>query len=163
MLFVSLLHSTLGILTLSLLLATYWLHIKAWDWMLTLALIVPVGMLLNVLLKSIFQRARPTFDVPLLTLSSYSFPIGHAAAATLFYGVLTAWLICSTNSLRWRIFIATLASLLVALVGLRRIYLGVHYLSDVLAAMAASGAWLALILTATDAWRRRRRLEQTKQ
>ena len=163
MLLLTHLHSTLGILGLSVLLAIYWVRIKAWDWLITLALTVPVGMLLNVLLKTIFQRTRPAFDTQILTLDSYSFPSGHAAAATLFYGVLAAWLICTTSSWRWRVLIATLASLLVALVGLSRIYLGVHYLSDVLAAVAASSGWLTFSLTAVAIWRRRRRVEQMKE
>ena len=162
MLFFTHLHSTLGIIALSLLLALYWMRIRAWDWLLTLVLTVPVGMLLNVLLKNIFQRVRPVFDVPLLSLNTYSFPSGHAAAATLFYGVLAAWLISRTTSWRWRVFIALTAALLVILVGLSRIYLGVHYLSDVLAAMAASSCWLAFSLTAFETSRRRRRLQQIK-
>ena len=163
MLLITHLHGTLGILALSLLLAIYWIRIKAWAWLITLVLTVPFGMLLNVLLKHTFQRTRPTFDVPLLTLDSYSFPSGHAAGATLFYGVLAAWLICTTRSWRWRAFIATLACLFVALVGISRIYLGVHYLSDVLAAVAASGGWLTLSLTAVAIWCRHRRLPQIKE
>ena len=161
-LFFTHLHSTVGIIALSSLLALYWLRAKAWDWLLTLVLTVPVGMLLNVLLKNIFQRVRPVFDVPLLTLNTYSFPSGHAAGATLFYGILAAWFIGRATSWRWRVFIALLAALMVALVGLSRIYLGVHYLSDVLAAMAASSCWLAFSLTAVETSRRRRRLQQLK-
>ncbi|MFZ2293808.1 MAG: phosphatase PAP2 family protein [Polaromonas sp.] len=149
------LHSTPGIIVLCLLLAFYWMRRKEWDWLLTLVLTVPVGMLLNVLLKNVFQRARPSFDDTLLTLSSYSFPSGHTAAATLFYGVLAAYLICRVKSWPWRAVIAMLAVLLVGLVGLSRIYLGAHYLSDVLAAMAAGSAWLAFSLTAAGTWRRR--------
>ena len=154
------LHSTVGILALSSLLAIYWMRGRAWDWLLTLVLTVPAGMLVNLLLKNIFQRVRPVFDVPLLSLNTYSFPSGHAAAATLFYGVLAAWLISRTASWRWRAFIVLGAALMVALVGLSRIYLGVHYLSDVLAAMAASGCWLAFSLTAVETSRRHRRLRQ---
>ena len=161
-LFFTNLHSTLGIIGFSLLLASYWARTKAWDWLLTLVLTVPVGMLLNVLLKNIFQRVRPVFDVPLLSLNTYSFPSGHAAAATLFYGVLAAWLISRVTAWRWRALIALAAALLVALVGLSRIYLGVHYLSDVLAAMAASSCWLAFSLTAVETSRRRRRWQQLK-
>ena len=161
-LFFTHLHSTPGIIGFSLLLASYWARTKAWDWLLTLVLTVPVGMLLNVLLKNIFQRVRPVFDVPLLSLTTYSFPSGHAAAATLFYGVLAAWFISRTTSWRWRALIALAAALLVALVGLSRIYLGVHYLSDVLAAMAASCCWLAFSLTAVETSRRRRRWQQLK-
>ena len=160
MLFFTHLHSTWGIIALSSLLAIYWMRSRAWDWLLTLVLTVPAGMLVNLLLKNIFQRVRPVFDVPLLSLNTYSFPSGHAAAATLFYGVLAAWLISRTASWRWRAFIVLGAALMVALVGLSRIYLGVHYLSDVLAAMAASGCWLSFSLTAVETSRRRRRLRQ---
>ena len=156
------LHSTVGIIALSSLLALYWLRARVWDWLLTLVLTVPLGMLLNVLLKNIFQRVRPVFDVPLLTLNTYSFPSGHAAGATLFYGILAAWFISRATSWRWRVFIALLAALMTALVGLSRIYLGVHYLSDVLAAIAASSCWLAFSLTAVETSRRRRRLQQLK-
>lgn len=160
MLGVTHLHNTAGILSLSAALALGWLRLKARDWVVTLLVSVPVGMLLNMVLKDIFQRARPSFDNPVLTLSSYSFPSGHAAAATLFYGVLAAWMICRTRSWLGRVAIALLALLMVALVGLSRVYLGAHYPSDVLAAMAASSGWLAFSLTAAGTWRRRRRMLQ---
>ena len=156
MLGVTYLHSTLGIIAMCGVLAVYWVRLKAWDWLLALLLTVPLGMLLNVLLKNIFQRARPSFEHPLLTLSTYSFPSGHAAGATLFYGVLAAYLCCRLASWRWRVVVVALAALLVALVGLSRIYLGVHYLSDVLAAIASSSGWLAVSLTAVATLRRRR-------
>ena len=158
MLGVTHLHSTAGILTLSAVLALCWLRLNARDWVVTLLVSVPVGMLLNVALKDIFQRARPSFENPVLTLTSYSFPSGHTAGATLFYGVLAAWLICRAHSWFARISIALLATLMVALVALSRVYLGVHYPSDVLAAMVAGGGWLALSLTAVGTWRRRRRM-----
>ena len=156
MLLVTDVHSTFGILALCLLFAFHLIRAKALDWLLKVVVAVPVGMLLNVALKHAFQRARPSFDDPLLTLTTFSFPSGHAAGATLFYGVLAAYLICKVKPWRWRIFIALLAVGMTALVGLSRIYLGVHYFSDVLAAVAASGVWLAFSLTAITTWRRRR-------
>ena len=156
MLFVTDVHSTYGILVLCLLFAFHLVRAKALDWLLTLIVAVPPGMLLNVVLKHAFQRTRPSFDDPLLTLATYSFPSGHAAGATLFYGVLAAYLVYKMKPWRWRVFIVFLAVAMVALVGLSRIYLGVHYPSDVLAALAASGAWLAFSLTAIATWRRRR-------
>lgn len=150
------LHSTPGTIALCLLLALYWRRVQAGDWLLTLALAVPPGMLLNVLLKNIFQRPRPSLEEPLLMVNTYSFPSGHAVAATLFYGVLAAYLISRTSAWRWRVLIAALAVCLTALVGLSRIYLGVHYPSDVLAGMAEGCGWLALVLTAVGVARRRR-------
>ena len=118
------------------------------------ALAVPLGMLLNVLLKNIFQRARPSFEHPLLTLTTYSFPSGHAAAATLLYGVLGAYLVCTCKGWR-RALAGCLAVAMVALVGLSRIYLGAHYLSDVAAAVASSVGWLAIVFTSVATWRKR--------
>lgn len=104
-------------------------------------------MLLNVLMKYAFHRARPSFDDPLLVLTTYSFPSGHVAGATLFYGVVAAMLISRTAAWRWRVMVVLAAITMVALVALTRVYLGVHYLSDVLAAFAEGVAWLALCLT----------------
>ena len=153
-LFFTNLHGTVGVLALTLLFALFLVKKRAWDWVLRVVLCVPLGMLLNVLLKNIFHRARPSFEHPLLTLTSYSFPSGHAAAATLLYGVLAAYLVCIFQGWR-RVLIVCLALGLVALVGLSRIYLGAHYLSDVAAAMASSTGWLAIVLTSVATWRKR--------
>ena len=85
---VSHLHSMAGIAFLSLLFAWHLWRRQAHYWMLTLLLTVPPGMVLNVLLKHSYQRMRPSFDAPLLSLPTYSFPSGHALAATVFYGLL---------------------------------------------------------------------------
>jgi len=124
-----------------------WLAAKRqWAWVCVVVLAVPGGLGLNHLLKLVFERARPRWEDPLLSLSSYSFPSGHAAGATLVYGVLAAYLMANATTPRRRIDWAILAAFLVALVGLSRMYLGVHYLSDVLAAVCSSAAWLVLCL-----------------
>lgn len=152
------LHGTAAVLFYVLLIGLILVRNKEWHGLLMLLITVPGGMLLNVSMKHIFQRARPVFDQPLLTLSTYSFPSGHTASATLLYGVLAAYLISRLKPLHWHIAIATvtLALMMVALVGLSRMYLGVHYLSDVLAAAAEGIAWLALCLTAAISWRKHR-------
>jgi membrane-associated phospholipid phosphatase len=122
-------------------------------WLAGLALAVPVGLLINVLLKHVFQRARPVPDEPLLTLTTYSFPSGHTAGSTLFYGLLAAYIVSRTRSPSLRA--AAIASwiFLVSLVAFSRVYLEVHYFSDVLAAMAWSLGWLALCLAVVHALR----------
>jgi len=147
MLLVTNLHGTWGITILSLVVALSMVWKRAWGWLLALALVVPGGMLLNVLTKQAFARARPSFAEPMLTVTTYSFPSGHVAASTLFYGLLAVLVATRIEAWRWRVLIALLAFLIVALVALSRLYLGVHYLSDVLAAFAESVAWLALCLT----------------
>jgi len=116
-------------------------------WMVTVVSAVLGGMLLNRFLKLIFHRPRPYFEDPILTLTSFSFPSGHTIIATVLYGVMAAYFIAQTRSSRRRVLITLAAGLMIALVGFSRIYLGAHYLTDVLAAMAEGLAWLSLCLT----------------
>jgi undecaprenyl-diphosphatase len=145
---------------LSALLGWWFWRRRAPYWLLATAICVPGGMLLNVLLKHVYQRARPAFDEPFVTLATYSFPSGHTAAATLFYGLLASYVV--TTSPRWGVRMAALvgAAAMVALVALSRVYLGAHFVSDVLAAMAESLAWLAVCITSVSTLRRRRAARQ---
>ena len=115
-------------------------------WMLTLALSVGGAMLLNLLLKGAYERVRPRFDDPLIELGTYSFPSGHTAAAVAFYGVLAAFLVSRFYDTRRRVACVAGAVAAVALVAFSRLYLGAHYLSDVVAAVCSSTAWLVLCL-----------------
>jgi len=134
----------------------YLLWRRRFYWLAALVLSVPGGALLNRLLKYAFHRARPHFDDPILTLTSYSFPSGHTMMASVLYGVVAAYLFAQTPDWRWRVLIIFSGSFLIALVGFSRIYLGAHYLSDVLGAMAEGLAWLSLCLTVVyTIWQRR--------
>ncbi|MES2831691.1 MAG: phosphatase PAP2 family protein [Pseudomonadota bacterium] len=128
---------------------------REWYWLLSTTIAVAGGMLLNVALKYTFQRARPSFEEPLLTLSTYSFPSGHTAASTVFYGVLAAYLCSRVTAKLTQLAIIMAAATMVLLVGFSRMYLGVHYFTDVVAAIAEGCAWLALTLTAVATLRRR--------
>lgn len=109
---------------------------------LAIAVIVYGGAALNVGLKEIVQRARPALDEPLVSLPTYSFPSGHAAAATVFAAVLIM-LVARSRVLGRRL--ATLANaaivLWVAAVCASRVYLGAHYPSDVAAGVLEGVAW----------------------
>jgi len=149
---VSNVHGVAAISAYVALLVLYLLWKRDWVWAWCVGAIVPGGMLLNVLMKHAFQRARPDVDHALQAVSTYSFPSGHVAGAALFYGVLAAMLVSKIDVWRWRVLIVFLAIALVVLVALSRMYLGVHYLSDVLAAFAEAAAWLSLCLTGIHAW-----------
>jgi len=116
-------------------------------WLAVVWLSVFGGMGLNVMLKYIFHRARPSFDDPILSLTGYSFPSGHTMAATVLYGVLAAFLFTKIQAWPWRVLILIVAGCLILLVGFSRIYLGAHYLTDVVAAIAEGLAWLSLCFT----------------
>ncbi|WP_371866371.1 phosphatase PAP2 family protein [Duganella radicis] len=153
---ISALHSVAGMALLFGAFALYLWRAQARYWLLALAFAVPGGMLLNVALKHVFQRTRPVFEEPLVTLATYSFPSGHTTAATCFYGLLVSYLVIARPA--WSVRLGTVAVCLtmVLLVALSRVYLGAHYVSDVLAAMAGSVAWLAVCITAISTLRRRR-------
>ncbi|MFT0546216.1 bifunctional DedA family/phosphatase PAP2 family protein [Allopusillimonas ginsengisoli] len=152
MLTVSVLHDTRAMSIIILAFASILIWKRYWYWLLNLILIVLGGMLVNVLMKQAFQRARPTFEDPLVALTSYSFPSGHTVASTLFYGMLAALIISKTAAWSWRVWTVLLATTMVCLVAFSRLYLGAHYLSDVLAALAEGLAWLALCLTGTHTY-----------
>ena len=156
MLLVSLWHSTAGVLLMSAVLGVaLWLTDRPW-WLLALLLSVPGGMLLNVAVKNLVQRARPHFDDPLLTLATYSFPSGHTAGAALFYGFLSALVFALPGARRWRAAMVAVGVVMVLLVGLSRIYLGLHYFTDVIGAIALAVLWLGLCLWGVRALSRRR-------
>ena len=131
---------------------------RRWHSLLGLALAVAGGMLLNVLLKNLFGRARPGWADPLMALTDPSFPSGHTMMATIIYGYVAVFLIWRIAAWRWRFFTLASTISLVLAVALSRMSLGAHYLSDVMGAMAAGTAWLALCLTAVEVLRRRRSL-----
>ena len=125
---------------------------------LILTLAVFGGMLLNATLKQIFMRSRPQFENPILNLTSYSFPSGHTMMATVFYGSLCFMFVTRFRDWRARGLAVVVSGCLILLVGFSRIYLGVHYLSDVMAAIAEGLAWLAFcVISVEDLGRRRKR------
>jgi membrane-associated phospholipid phosphatase len=163
MLFITNWHGMIGAPIMALMVAGYFYLKRQHYWLVALFAVVPGGMLLNVLLKYVFHRNRPSFADPLLTLQTYSFPSGHTANAAMLYGLLACWLVVRHRRLGARVAIIACACLMVALVGISRMYLGVHYLSDVLAAAAEGACWLAVCITAISTLRRRRAGRPDKQ
>jgi membrane-associated phospholipid phosphatase len=153
---ISQLHSPVGISVMCALLAIFLWRNGDRYWVLSLALAVPGGMLLNVILKQVFNRTRPVWTDPILTLTSQSFPSGHAAGATLFYGFIAVYMVWRMKNASARVLAVCACAFMVVLVSFSRVYLGVHYLSDVLAAIALSTAWLVLSLIAVRAIAKRR-------
>jgi membrane-associated phospholipid phosphatase len=119
--------------------------------------VVAGGQALGTLAKSLVVRARPPASGALIPLpGSYAFPSGHSLAAALLYGVLAFLIVRSLHSRSARVAVAAGAVVLVALVGLSRVYLGVHWASDVVAAWVLGGAWLGLCAWVYVRWSRGR-------
>ena len=110
---------------------------------------------LTQILKLVFHRARPEAFFGLVSPATYSFPSGHAITACCFWGVLAGILAARSRSGWVRAGLWTLASALAALVGFSRVYLGVHYPTDVLAGYAVAVLWVAAVRAGYAVWLRR--------
>jgi membrane-associated phospholipid phosphatase len=97
-----------------------------------------------------FRRERPFFPDPLATESTFSFPSGHALVSLAVYGSIALLLARRISSGPLRLLLLGGTALLVLAIGFSRLYLGVHFLSDVLAGFAAGAAWLALLYVALE-------------
>lgn len=103
------------------------------------------GVILNVLLKFLFARERPS-DARLVDEYFYSFPSGHAMNSFIFYGSIAYMFFHYTRDRVLGIAVSVALSILILLIGISRIYLGVHYPSDVLAGYLAGAWWFATVL-----------------
>ncbi len=119
--------------------------------------VVAGGQLLGTLAKNVVTRERPPASGALIALpGSYAFPSGHALAAVLLYGVLGFLLAREMCTRRARIAVSVVAIAIIILVGVSRVYLGVHWPTDVFAAWVLGGAWLAVCAWAYVRWDSRR-------
>jgi len=112
--------------------------------------------LVNGPIKSLFRRERPT-SAPterphrLRNPRTSSFPSGHASGAVVAYGML-AYVLVKTLPSRWHQPVVMVATALAFSVGWSRIFIEVHFASDVLAAFASGTAWLTLVIVVTECW-----------
>ncbi len=136
---------------------------RRWAALIVAAVVLVGGELIETSVKALVGRARPPLElaVPGVAASSSAFPSGHATLAAAGFGVLAVLL--GRSCARWarRVAVWTVAALAVAAVGFSRMYLGLHWLTDVLAAWLLGVGWLALVVTAAGVWDRGRRGRST--
>lgn len=136
------LGSSIVLIFLALLVSFILMRIKKHYWDAAMVIInLSGGWGMNELLKAVFQRERP--DIFRLTeASGFSFPSGHAMISFAFYGMILylVWINFTDNKLK--ISCTILWFFLVFFIGISRIFLGVHYPSDVIAGYAGGGLWL---------------------
>lgn len=136
-----------GVLVLTLLsvavIVTLWMekHRTAATW---LAAAVLGALAISTLLKNLFERARPELLGTELLPTSFSFPSGHSFLSAAVYLTIGALLTRVIEDMRTRVFVLLVAMSLTVLVGFSRVYLGVHYPSDVLAGWTLGLCWAAL-------------------
>lgn len=136
----------------------YLLLRRAYGAMLSVAIAIGGGYLLSNSLKAFFDRPRPSVVPHLSEAVSASFPSGHSMVSSVAYLTLGA-LLARTVARRWeKVYVIVISLLLTLLIGTSRVYLGVHYPTDVLAGWSAGIAWALLCWSVTYALQRRGKL-----
>lgn len=106
---------------------------------------------LNILIKQILQRPRPT-EYRIIDETGYSFPSGHSMVSMAFYGFLIYLIYKYVKNKYLKIGLIILLSILIISIGISRIYLGVHYTSDVIAGFLVSVSYLVLYISCVRNW-----------
>ncbi|WP_162428495.1 phosphatase PAP2 family protein [Pontibacter pudoricolor] len=109
--------------------------------------------------KTFISRARPA-DVAYYQVEHYSFPSGHATTAMALFGLLAYFIYRHNRDKPYRKFIVWAAAILILLVGFSRIYLGVHFLSDVLAGFILGFLWALVGISLSEVMLHRRKRRQ---
>lgn len=142
---ISFIGSTL-FLTLATAAVVIWFAMRRWGREAKLFAITMVGAsLLNITLKLAFKRERPIPFFDLTPPETYSYPSGHSLASCCFFAGLAAILSGRVKSKRVRSIIWFVATVMFLLIGLSRIYLGVHYTTDVIAGFTAALIWIYVV------------------
>jgi undecaprenyl-diphosphatase len=118
------------------------------------AITMTTGSALGLVLKLAVARARPSFDLPLATAPGYSFPSGHALNSAVGVLVLLLVVLPALPTVRQRVAAWGVGLTLILLTGFDRVGLGVHYVSDVIAAWLVAIALVAATAAAFETWRR---------
>lgn len=131
-------------------------------WLIYLAVTAGGGELLNLELKHHFARTRPDVAEMLRRAHGFSFPSGHAMGSTVAYGALAYLAMRALKSWRWKSAALAFAVTFVAAVAASRVYLGVHWVSDVGAGITAGTVWVAFTTVAYETLRRIRMLRELR-
>lgn len=144
-----------AIVVVSLVVGAWLVSRRRFDCLVTYATAITGGGILVTVLKRAIHRMRPISETSLVSIGGWSFPSGHAMMSVILYGMAAYFLVREAVSWRFRLFMVTAAGSLVFMIGLSRIYLQVHYLSDVLAGYAGGMFWLSICITGLEVYRKK--------
>ncbi|OAQ38106.1 hypothetical protein A5893_14980 [Pedobacter psychrophilus] len=134
-----------GYLILCIILGLFFYFKKNWRVSLEITLVLVLASGLNVFLKNVISRPRPLIN-RIVYANFYSFPSGHAMSAIVFYGFISYLCLILLKKLWQKVMIVLFCVVMIFAIGISRIYLGVHYPSDILAGYLAGTAWLMFCL-----------------
>lgn len=134
---ITLLGSTEFIIFLCIFFLILFIILKKKNYGLLICCVLIISTIMNNLLKIIFARERPDV-IKLVIEDSYSFPSGHTMAAVSMYGILMYLVIKSNMNKRLKILLSIILGIIPVLVALSRVYLGAHYITDIMGAFLVS-------------------------
>lgn len=140
----------------------FYLRFKNWRYVLEMLFVMIVAGLSNLALKQVINRARPD-AAHLVAVETLSYPSGHAMGAIAFYGFLIYLFYNFKMNSFLKIAIILIFSFLILAIGISRVYLGVHYPSDIVGGFIAGFIWVifcVILFQVMDIFRRRKRLRQ---
>ncbi len=121
--------------------------IKRWYYTISLGVSLLFGEVLVYFLKNSIERPRPPIDLALLKETGFSFPSSHAFTAVSFYGMICYFIFRGVKRRRVKLPILFILTISIMLIGASRVYLGVHWASDVFAGLVSGIAWVNLVIT----------------
>jgi undecaprenyl-diphosphatase len=116
----------------------FWKHRR--QYALFFLIVSAMGLFINISLKELFHRPRPSMS-PLINASSFSFPSGHAMNSFVFFATLCFYFYHFTKNKKASVIVAIFSLFLILLIGFSRVYLGVHYPTDILAGYCIGFWW----------------------
>ncbi len=135
---------------------------RKYRWVIYLVFNTLGGGLVDLELKRYFARARPDVAEMLRQASGYSFPSGHAMVSTVLFATLSYLAIRSLPRWRWKSAALAFGTTMIVSVALSRVYLGVHWISDVSAGIIAGLLWVTMTTVAYETWRRIRLIRRMR-
>lgn len=105
------------------------------------------ALFLNGIIKEFYARARPSQIKPLVEIGGYSFPSGHSMGSIIVYGGILFIVLQSIRSTYLKVFITSFLSIMIFSIGLSRIYLAVHYPSDVIGGFSLGLTWILVSIS----------------
>lgn len=144
MVFISAFGSSIFIFTASVMFAGYLYLRKKVDAFIFISILY-TAIFLNIMLKFLYGRPRPEMN-PLVIENSFSYPSFHAMISFVFYSAVAYFFYKETKNIALTIFISIIFGILIFLIGYSRVYLGVHYPSDIIAGYLAGLIWLMVVI-----------------
>ena len=142
-----------GVALVSAVTGIFWRKVRGAAWTMPIA-IIGAGIIIQAV-KLFIKRPRPSFFAPLLHESGFSFPSGHSLIAMVVYGLLGYFVLHLVHGFAAKLAVRILTVLLVVSIGVSRVYVGVHYPTDVLAGWIAGVPWLITCLALHEVLARR--------